>query len=100
MSEETTYRRRQQPQGGVCRVSSRELTSWLFHHEPSDVPENSCGPRAEWYCPNENCVVREVVVRCKTQDEPLPGMCCPACGGPLDFHHWLNTVVLKPVPAK
>lgn len=89
------YRHRR-PAGEVEMIDAASLVEMIFYHEPAGKPDHAEVPRGEWYCTNEDCVVREVTVLCKLFGERLPGMRCPACRRPLKFHHWTRLVALEP----
>jgi hypothetical protein len=82
-------------------ISSAEFFSMLFAEEVATRPENDYVRVIEWFCTNEDCVVREVRIRCKYIDAPaprkLPTMRCPSCGQAMDPRHLLRTIKLIPV---
>jgi hypothetical protein len=80
---------------GRCYPLS-ELDGAISYQVASPEPESVNCPEGEWYCQNPNCVVREVIIRCKLYGEAMPRMKCPACGKPLKFHHWLRHKTLVP----
>ena len=66
---------------------------------PSAEPQDSRQPFGQWYCPNEDCVVRQVHVACSLLDfgDAVPEMWCPGCGSSLEFHHWWHVETLLEV---
>jgi len=89
------YKHRER-KSGFDPMTSGEFFSAIFYQVPSSVVNEQC-PEGEWYCTNEECVVREVTVYCKLFGETLPEMSCPACKKRLKFHHWLEVRTLVPV---
>src|SRR5262245_24861729 len=75
--------------------SAGDLMKYQFVHVAGekDDPEIWDG---EWYCTNEDCTVREVIVSLKYEKREEPRMKCPLCGKVLKFHHALQTVPLLP----
>lgn len=70
---------------------------------PTDKPEDDRLPEGEWYCENQDCVVREVVISSKLiepDDVVPPKLWCPGCKRLLKFHHWLRHLTLVPVQEK
>lgn len=86
-----------QKKAGFNPVPLSELMEAKFCHEPADAPEIPDQPEGEWYCHNEECVVREVIVSAKLFDgEKMPAMDCPACHKRMFFNHWLVVEMLVP----
>jgi hypothetical protein len=77
------------------------LCSFLFVEIAAGKPQYPVFPTTRWYCPNSDCVVRDVRIDAKYLDGPPPKnpkrMNCPSCGEPLDFKHYLEDVTLEPV---
>jgi hypothetical protein len=72
-------------------ISSNDFARAKFCRKPVAKPECEHTPRGEWYCPNEDCVVREVEISVKLFGEPMPAaMKCPACGIAMKFHNWVE----------
>jgi LSD1 subclass zinc finger protein len=95
------YRVREKPAGDNFETTTaEELSSALFAEEAAAAPEYPYLPEGEWYCPNEDCEVREVRVSMKYLDGPPPAsppkLRCPACRTPLEFHHYLRGITLVP----
>jgi hypothetical protein len=78
-------------------VSGRDLVEGYVAHEPIDQPPNPRFPKAEHYCDNPACVVREVVVAAAHVRSPLPPLNCPCCGQGLRLLSYLRDVLLVPV---
>ena len=95
MAEELTlYRRWPRPPSRA--MTSTELMEGIHYTIASDESDSSQCPEGEWYCDNQNCVVRQVTVSCKLFGEPLPTMKCPACRSRMKFNHWLRSESLVP----
>lgn len=71
-------------------ITATDLMETQFTQVAVDKPDHAEFPTGEWYCEDVGCVVREVVVSCKLHRRKLPVMHCPACQGPLKFHHYLE----------
>jgi len=83
--------------GPFRSYTAAELMHAKFSTEPAAELDDARLPFGEWYCPNEECVAREVTVRAKLLDpaDRLPEtLRCPACGSQLKFHHWLKSETL------
>jgi hypothetical protein len=61
-------------------------------------PDHPALPTVEVYCPNTDCVVREVTVSMKLYGEPEPAkFYCPVCRtGPMKFHNYEEERTLFP----
>jgi hypothetical protein len=95
------FRLREPRPDGMDVMTSAELARALFAEVPCGPrPDNLLAPVSEWYCPAEACPVREVRVAMKylDPDGPTrpPRLRCPACGGRLEFQHYLETKTLVP----
>jgi hypothetical protein len=81
-------------------ITSKELMEGLYPEVPSARPDSAACPTGEWYCHNEDCVVREVRVSAKylggRPPSKPPAMNCPACGERMGFHHYLRSLALVP----
>jgi hypothetical protein len=96
---DTLYRVRPESPPGPYRMNLVPLSESLasrYCYEPAGKPDHPQTPHGEWYCHTEDCVVRQVTVRCKLFGEKMPEMRCPACSEPMAFNHWLHTVTLVP----
>ena len=81
---------------GIRTYTGRDLDRLRTVYHPAAEPEDKRLPHGEWYCPNPDCVVREVQVTSKLLDmgDVVPRMRCPGCGSKLKFHHWLHSETL------
>ncbi|MFQ5801333.1 MAG: hypothetical protein ACE5JQ_00365 [Candidatus Methylomirabilales bacterium] len=72
----------------------RSWFQWQLVYKPK-VPEQ---PTGEWYCRNENCPVRQVLIVAKYYDATAPKgppkMRCPSCGGVLAFDGYRDVQTL------
>ena len=84
---------------GIRCYAAAELVDCKDIYTPSAKPQCDRQPLGEWYCVNEDCVVREVRVTCKLlhAGDMVPEMRCPGCGSRLKFHHWLKVDTLLKV---
>jgi hypothetical protein len=96
-----TLYRVHRPKDEFDTFTSKEFFSLIGVDVPVGKPECPYLPEGEWYCQNEECVVREVRVAMKYIGErpprKPPALKCPLCGmGALNFHHYFKRVTLEP----
>jgi hypothetical protein len=97
----TLYRVREESHDGGFQfnlISSAELDSAKFARIEANKPKCAVTPQVEVYCVNEDCCVRKIEVSVKLYDEPgMPKLVCPACGGPVKMHGFVEYEMLLPV---
>jgi hypothetical protein len=70
-------------------------------HVRACMPQDADTPVGEWGCTASLCPVMGVAVRLQAANGCFPSMLkCPACGGPMEFRHWVGVEVLLPVAVK
>jgi hypothetical protein len=88
------------PRPGFGLMDAVEFMAAIFAECPSKEPDHPSCHTGEWYCMNQNCVVREVRVLAKYLDgappKQPPAMKCPVCSKAMKFHGYLREVELEP----
>src|SRR5262249_32482788 len=95
------YRLHNRSSSGLDLFRSSELADALFAKVTCNQrPDHPACPEGQWYCENEDCVVREVCILAKYLDgvppKCPPRMRCPSCGEPMTFHHYIKHLTLIP----
>lgn len=74
-----------------------DLMRWVFRDFIDQKPENENCFTEQFYCHNEDCVVREFEVKMKLYGEPKPIISCPACGSrKISSHGYVRSEGMTP----
>jgi hypothetical protein len=77
-------------------VGMADFLRWTFQDRLVGKPKCEHSFTQRWYCCDEDCVVREVEISMKLFGEKKPTVMCPACGGVMETHGYVEEEGMTP----